>query len=100
MQDFPRIHPLVKNLFSVGVSPRLPLAGRINFLLRNWQRLTNDKSLLQIVQGYKIPFSSIPKQTFRIRESCKGKEEKNLIEKEVKEMRAKGAMEKVQFQEG
>ena len=47
--EFCKIHPLVLNLFPVKIK-QLPKADRV----------TNDPMILDIVRGYKIPFTFLP----------------------------------------
>ena len=54
MQKFANVHRFVQNLFPVKIISELPLAGRIKFFLKNWERLTKDPSILEIVQGFQM----------------------------------------------
>jgi len=95
-QDFPKIHPLVQNLFVVKEFPQtLSCAGRIKFFQKNWQCLTQDPQVLGMVQGYQIPFNSPPKQQFHPPINF-SKEEIRLIDIEILEMLQKGAIKEVQ----
>ena len=38
-------------------------AGRLNFRLKEWEKITSDKFILDIVQGYVIEFTSVPIQS-------------------------------------
>ena len=53
--EFCKIHPLVASLLPVKIK-QLPKAGRVKHFVRNWQRLTNDLMILDIVRGYEISF--------------------------------------------
>ena len=35
-------------------------AGRLQYFLENWEKLTSDPSILNIAKGYQIPFLSVP----------------------------------------
>ena len=41
-----------------------PLTGRTRLYLKNWRKITQNKSVLDIVKGYKIPFVQKPTQTY------------------------------------
>ena len=95
VQDFPKVHHLVKGLFPVKNLSGLPLAGRVRYFLENWKKLTNDQAILQMVQGYEIPFNSPPQQNFIPKSPVLNQVEKQLVDQEVKEMLSKGAIQKV-----
>ena len=42
--DFPNVHPVIKNIFSMKKISRVPLAGRLKHFLTNWQRITTPRS--------------------------------------------------------
>ena len=44
------------------VNPAL-LAGRLGHFLPNWRRITNDPTILEMIQGYKLEFTSTPVQS-------------------------------------
>ena len=39
-------------------------AGQLKFCIRQWQTITSDKVILDIVKGYKLDFITMPTQTF------------------------------------
>ena len=43
---------------------KYPPAGRLQFSRTNWEKLTNDSSILVLVKRYRIPFLSKPVQHF------------------------------------
>ena len=45
------------------VNIQLAQAGRLKFHLKEWQEITSDKFILDIVQGYVIEFTLIPIQS-------------------------------------
>ena len=59
--DRSKVHPLVRNLFHMK-ERQAPLAGRLKFYSENWEKLTQDVSILSIVQGFKIAFPQTPFQ--------------------------------------
>ena len=44
------------------VNPAL-LAGRLGHFLPNWRRITNDPTILEMIRGYKLEFTSTPVQS-------------------------------------
>ena len=79
------IHDAVKSLRLIPSKTIYPIGGRPQYFLNNWQWLTEDVLILQIVQGLGIPFLETPVQTgFR----CPKPSRKNasLIDHEVQEM--------------
>ena len=45
------------NLFPVR-NKQLPSAGWVKHFEKNWQKLTNDAMIMDVVRGYKIAFTS------------------------------------------
>ena len=45
------VHPGVSKLFPLKVGGQFPTGGRIKHFLENWKVLTNDQSILRMVQG-------------------------------------------------
>ena len=80
-------HPLIKRLFSTNKVPKVPIAGRLKHFSKTWKKLTRDQSILDLVNGYVIPFQS--KTPFQLATS---REQQKLMDKEVKEMLKKGAI--------
>ena len=88
---FCEVHLLVANLFLVKIK-QLPKAGRVKHFVKNWQRLTNDPMILDIVNGYEIPFILPPRQS-RLPNLCQlTKEASDLVDQEVQDMLRKGAI--------
>ena len=42
------------------VNQHLPLAGRLQFHKNEWEKLTSDNAILDVVMGYKIDFMVPP----------------------------------------
>ena len=68
------------------------LAGRVHFYSENWEKLTQDVSILSTVHGFKIAFSQTlfqygPQHLARVNQ-----EERIQINLEIKEMLKKGAV--------
>ena len=43
LQDLPQVHPLVKSLFPEDLQCRYPLAGRLKYFRKNWEKLSSKK---------------------------------------------------------
>ena len=56
------MHPLAVNLFPLKIK-QLPGAGRVKHFVKNWQKLTNDPMILDVVSGYKIHFTLPQRQS-------------------------------------
>ena len=80
-----KIHSVVKGLFSPETLPKVMLAGRSQHFLRNLKKLTGYTKILEIVQGYKIPFHS---QKMNADQSA-------LVNQEIESMLQKDAIQKV-----
>jgi len=75
-----------------GVS-YLPTAGRLPQCLQNWQEITADQWILQVVQGYKLELLATPAQKSPPR--TLGAKNHHLIGEEVQKLIAKGAVRRV-----
>ena len=75
-----------------GISS-LPPAGRLPYCLCNWQNVTADQWVLEVVRGYKLELSSTPIQDAppRVIEAKRT----HLISEEVQKLLAKGAIKVV-----
>ena len=76
-------HNLVKKLFSLDQLPNAQIAGRLKYFQKNWEILTNDQNILQIVKGYQIPFLSQPQQKKLPREIQLNQKEKLVVAEEI-----------------
>ena len=72
-----------------------PLTGRTRLYLKNWKKITQNKSVLDIVKGYKIPFVQKPTQTFHPQTQPTDPVEDLLISSEISHLLEKGAIEEV-----
>ena len=73
---------------------QLPLTGRLPYFIENWQNITQDSAILDIVQGFQIQFQSFPVQKTLPRSSlqnCK------LVNEEIETLLHKGAIKRVPF---
>ena len=62
---YSHIHLAIKGLFPPKKAQNFPQAGRLQYFLENWEKLTSNPAILNIVKGYQIPFLSVP-----IQKSC------------------------------
>ena len=62
---YSHIHLAIKGLFPPKKAQNFPQAGRLQYFLENWEKLTSNPAILNIVKGYQIPFLSAP-----IQKSC------------------------------
>ena len=92
MQGLQHVHALVQNLFPQEQRSDLPVAGRLKHFLKNWKVLTSDPHILEIVEGYQIPFLSIPQQVKPPAAIKFSEKDKSLIDLEIQGMLEKGAI--------
>ena len=62
LRDLPQVHPLEISLFPQGLLCRYPLAGRLKYFRKNWEKLSSDQVVLNMISDYKVPFSEVPYQ--------------------------------------
>ena len=72
--------------------PKVPIAGRLKHFSKAWKKLTRDQSILDLVDGYVIPFQRKPFQSKTPFQLATSREQQKLMDKEVKEMLKKGAI--------
>ena len=95
------VHRVIENLFPGAPCPQTErLAGRLRLFTQNWQKLSHDPFILNIVEGWKIPFSSKPTQSSPPRQFSHNLEQRNLISEEVTSMLRKGAIVRTQPMQG
>lgn len=61
-------------------------------MLPNWERLTDNKSILNIVEGLELKFLSKPVQNRAPKSMNMSMEEKMSVEQEIQKLRSKGAI--------
>jgi len=71
----------------------LPAAGRLLQCLQNWQEITANQWILQVVRGYKLKLLAIPAQ--KLLPQTLGAKNHHLIREEVQKLIAKGAVRRV-----
>ena len=90
------VHPVVQNLFLQEHRSGLPVAGRLKHFQENWKKLTSNHQILELVEGYKIPFPSEPKQTKPPNLVYLTKKEESLVDLEIQAMLRKDAIQMVE----
>ena len=90
-----RVHYLVKALFPLYLVPVGPLAGRLSLFYSNWTKLTQDPNILNIMQGFEIPFLEKPYQAKLPNPPVLNHKQSSLVREKAKEMLLKGAIQKV-----
>ena len=97
---------LVQYLQGMGIAPlakslaerKVPLAGRIQHCLTNWECITQNQWILDAVQGFKIPFTSTLRQASPPRGKPFSPEEEALLNEEILTMLHKQAIEECSSQ--
>ena len=90
-----RVHPLARALFPTNPIPDVPLAGTLKFFYSNWAKLMQDLNILNIVQGFEIPFLENPVQEKSPNPPVLNQEQTKLVREELKEMLLRGAIQPV-----
>ena len=80
----------------MGNLENLAAPGRLKFFLENWKKLTNNRHILKIIQGYQVPLSSKPIQCFLLSEIQMKHEEQALADQEIEKKIEKQAIKLVQ----
>ena len=96
-------------LNSNAISPRLqinfptrlseanvPLGGGLRFFHKNWNMITSDPYILEIVQGYKLDLVEIPFQAFTPKPLLFSESKTDLPDNEIRDLHAKNAIRVVQ----
>jgi len=90
---------LMNHLACLGISPpklvNYPPAGRLVHYQQNWLKVTQDRWVLNTIQGYLIDFSSMPHQPVIPHCPQYSAEQTQLISEEVTELLQKGAIEEI-----
>ena len=95
--DLQNVHPFIKNLFQGIKIPQVPLAGRLKYFLKSWEKLTRDLNMLGITQGFQIPFKRKPSQKSKsLSETGMSKDQKILVNQEISDMLKKRAIRECQ----
>ena len=94
------VHPGVRKMLPVQAKWDYPLAGRLQFFVKNWQVLTNNPEILEIVSGLKVPFMGEPQQIRPPHQAKMNREQSAMIDQEIQAMLRKGAVHEVNYQKG
>ena len=94
--DYPLILPVIKRLLYVENLENIQPAGRYQYFLKNWGKLTNNPLILELVKGYQIPFLSEPSQTAPPSSISMSQEETAIVDQEIQEMLKKDTIKLVQ----
>ena len=73
---------------------QLPLTGSLPFFIKNWLNITQDPTILEIVQGYQIQFHSPPIKKTVPRPSLQNCQ---LVSEEIEALLHKGAIKRAHF---
>lgn len=69
-------------------------AGQLKSHLKQWEKVTSDKVILDIVKGYKIGFISVPTQNFPPQQPKLEEQEERALKTLLEELLQKGVIEK------
>ena len=72
--------------------PITPLGGRIGRFVKQWEKLTNNQNILEIVRGWTIPLASAPGSRVNLKPYSMSSEEHARVSDEVASMLGKGAI--------
>ena len=90
-----RVHPLVRALFPTNPIPEVLLARTLKFLYLNWAKLTQDLNILNIIQGFDIPFLENLVQGKSTNPPDLNQEQSKLVKEALKEMLLKSVIQPV-----
>ena len=90
-----RVHPLLRALFPINLTPEVPLAGWLKFFYSNCAKLVQDLNILNIIQGLEIPFLKNPVQGKSPNPPVFNQKQSKLAKEELKEILLKGAIQPV-----
>ena len=81
------------NLKMYNWQNQLTIAGRLQFFLENWLKVTRDHYIIQLVKGYKLELESQPFQNHSPGQPSFSSKEKMALDKEVNKLVEKRAIE-------
>ena len=93
------VHQTLKDLLW-EIKPEGNLAGRLKYYLKNLRKITNDPSILHILQGWEITFWRKPHQGDPPHQINMKEEEKRQVSLEIENMLSKGAIKQVSSSPG
>ena len=91
---FPLVNSSIKKLFSYPTQS-YKIAGRLKHFQTNWRKITSDQEVLWTVSGCKVELFETPHQVKPPQAHKFSTPEMELIEKEIKELEEKEAIEQV-----
>ena len=59
LQNLPQVHLLLRSQFPEDIQCWNPLAGRLKYFWKNWEKMSSDQPSLNMILGYKVPFSKV-----------------------------------------
>ena len=74
---------MIKRLLYVENMENIQPAGRYQYFLKNWGKLRNNPLILELVEGYQIPFLSEPSQTAPPSSNSMSQEETAIVYQEI-----------------
>ena len=89
------IHPTIAQLpFSPTLTPDSPIGGRVRHYAHNWQVITQDRQILQMVTGLKVDWQTRPSCSYQCREPKFNADQTLALDQEVTNLLTKGAIER------
>ena len=79
LQDLPQVHLLVRSFFPEDLQCWYPLARRLKYFRKNWEKVSSHQAVLNMVSGYKVPFSEVPRQSKYPRQVPMSREKSQLV---------------------
>ena len=83
--------PICKNTFQ-GDQKNFSSSGKVKYFLKNWEKVTNDSTILSIVKGYSIDFVEIPYQPRTSIRAKLNQVQEELVSQKTKEILEKGTI--------
>lgn len=68
------------------------ISGRLGYFLENWINIGASKTILEIIQGYNLPFIKLPTQSCVPMEPILSHQEQNLMHSAISDLLEKGAV--------
>lgn len=88
------LHAAIQNLNFVSVDQaHIPLGGRLEFFIKNWEKVSSDQKILNQVKGFKLDFVQEQFQNFEPKEIKLSQKETDTLDVEIKAMIEQKAVE-------
>ena len=68
LQDLPQVHLSVRPLFPENLQCGYPLAEKLKYFRKNWEKLSSGQAVLNMISGYKASFSEVPRESKCLRQ--------------------------------